>query len=108
MRFLLALAAALITLAVAWLAQDWFNAILDQLPLTVRGPAAATDLLVTVAALPFILLFNVLALPGTLVVAVLDPFCGCGIAVAAPFLIALAALCGLTSGGLWMDRHRSC
>lgn len=108
MRVLLALTAALITFAVAWLAQDWFNAILDQLPLTLGGPATATELLVTVAALPFILLFNILALPGALVVAVPDPFCGCGNAVAAPFLMALAALCSLTSGGLWIYRHRSC
>ena len=107
MKVLFALTAALITFAVAWLTQDWFNAIQDQLPLTLGGPATATDLLVTLAALPFILLFNVLALPGALVVAVLDPFCGCGIAVAAAFFIALAALCGLTSGGLWRYHHRS-
>lgn len=105
MRILLALTAALIAFAVAWLTLDWYKATLDQLPLTIGGPASVTDVLVTVAALPFSLLFNILALPGALVVAVLDPFCGCGIAVAAPFLMALAALCRLTSGGLWIYRH---
>ena len=105
MRVLLALAAALTTFAAAWLTQDWFNAILNKLPLT-KGPAGLTELLVTLAALPFILLFNMLALPGALVVAVLDPLCGCGLAVAAPVLIALAVLCGLASGGLRFYRNR--
>ena len=66
-----------------------------------------TDLLVTLAAFPFILLFNMLALPGAHVVAVLEHLCGCGIAVAAPVFVALAVLCGLTSGGLWLHRRRS-
>ena len=105
MRVLLALAAALTTFAAAWLTQDWFNAILNKLPLT-KGPAGLTEVLVTLAALPFILLFNMLALPGALVVAVLDPLCGCGLAVAAPVLIALAVLCGLAGGGLWFYRNR--
>ena len=64
-----------------------------------------TDLIVTLAAFPFILLFNMLSLPGALVVAVLEPLCGCGIAVATPVLMALAVLCGLTSGGLWLYRR---
>ena len=37
-----------------------------------------TDLLVTLAAFPFILLFNMLALPGAHVVAVLEHLCGSG------------------------------
>ena len=106
MRVLLALAAALTMFAAAWLTQDWFNALLDKLPLTV-GPAGLTEMLVTLVALPFILLFNVLILPGALVVAVLEPLCGCGLAVTGPVLIALAMLCGLTSGGLWLHRRRS-
>ena len=105
LRVLLALAAALTTFAVAWLTQDWFNAILNKLPLT-KGPAGLTEVLVTLAALPVILLFNMLALPGALVVTVLDPLCGCGLAVAAPVLIALAVLCGLAGGGLWFYRNR--
>ena len=105
LRVLLALAAALTTFAAAWLTQDWFNAILNKLPLT-KGPAGLTEVLVTLAALPFILLFNMLALPGALVVTVLDPLCGCGLAVAAPVLIALAVLCGLAGGGLWFYRNR--
>ena len=44
-----------------------------------------------------------LSLPGALVVAVLEPFCG--VAVAAPVLVALAVLCGFTSGGLWLYRR---
>ena len=64
-----------------------------------------TDLLATLASLPFILLFNMLSLPGALVVAELEPFCGCGIAVAAPVFVALAVLCGPTSGGLWLYRR---
>jgi len=104
-RVLLALAAALTTFAVAWLIQDWFNTILSKLPLTLGGPATVTDLLVTLAAFPFILLFNMLSLPGALVVAELEPLCGCGIAVAAPVLVALAVLCGRTSGGLWLYRR---
>ena len=105
MRVLFALAAALTTFAVAWLTQDWFNTILNKLPLSV-GPAGLTELLVTLAALPFILLVNILALPGSLVAAVLDPLCDCGVAVAAPVLIALAVICGLTGGGLWFYRDR--
>ena len=64
-----------------------------------------TDLLIILAAFPFILLFNILALPGAHVVAVLERLCGCGIVVAAPVLVALAVLCGLTSGGLWLYRR---
>lgn len=105
MRVLLALAAALTAFAVAWLTQDWFNTILNKLLLTLGGPARVTDLIVTLAAFPFILLFNMLSLPGALIVAVLEPLCGCGIAVAAPVLMALAMLCGLTSGGLWIYRR---
>ena len=100
LRVLLALSATLTTFAVVWLAQDWFNAILNKLPLTLGQPAGVAALLITLAALPFILLFNLLVLPGALVVFVLDPVCGCGIAVAAPVLIALAVLCGLAGGGL--------
>ena len=77
----------------------------QQAALTV-GPAGLTEVLFTFAALPFILLFNMLVLPGALVVAVLDPLCGCGLAVAAPVLIALAVLCGLAGGGLWFYRNR--
>lgn len=106
MRVLLALAAALTTFAVAWLTEDWFNALLNELPLT-KGPAGLTEVLVTLAALPFILLFNLLVLPGTLVVDVLEPLCGCGRTAAAPVLIALAVTCGLTSGGLWLHRRHS-
>ena len=105
MRVLLALTIALTIFAVVWLTQDWFNALLNQLPLT-KGPAGLTETLFTFAALPFILLFNILGTPGALVVAALEPLCGCGTAVAGPVLIALAALCGLTSGGLWTYRHR--
>jgi len=64
-----------------------------------------TDLLATWAAFPFIFLFNMLSLPGAIVVAVFEPFCGCGIAVTAPVLVALALLCGLTIGGLWLYRR---
>lgn len=105
MRVLLALAAALTTFAVAWLTQDWFNTILNKLPLTLGGPARLTELIVTLAAFPFILLFNILSLPGALVVAALEPLCGCGITVAAPVLMALAVLCVLTGGGLWLYRR---
>lgn len=62
-------------------------------------------MIVTLAAFLFILLFNMLALPGALVVAVLEPLSGCGIAFAAPVLMALAMLCGLASGGLWLYRR---
>ena len=106
LRVLLALAIALTVFAVAWLTQDWINAILNQLPLT-KGPAGLTETLFTFAALPFILLFNILVAPGALVVAVLEPFCGCGSAVAGPVLIASAMLCGLTSGGLWLYHRHS-
>lgn len=92
-------------MAVAWLTQDWFNTILNKLPLTPGGLVRVTDFLVTLAAFPFILLFNMLALPGAHAVAVLEPFCGCGIAVATPILVALAVLCGLTRGGLWLYRR---
>ena len=61
--------------------------------------------LLALAASPFILLFNMLPLPGALAVAVLEPFCGCAIVVAAPVFVALAVLCGLTSGDLWLYRR---
>ncbi len=48
----------------------------------------------------------ILALPGALAAAVLDPLCDCGVAVAAPVLIALAVICGLTGGDLWFYRDR--
>ncbi|MYH60551.1 MAG: hypothetical protein F4148_01860 [Caldilineaceae bacterium SB0675_bin_29] len=105
MRVLLALAAVLTTFADAWLTQDWFDTTLSRLPLTLGEPARVTDLLVTLAAFPFILLFDMLSLPGALVVAVFEPFCGCGIAVAAPVFVALAVRCDLTSGGLWLYRR---
>ena len=93
MRVLLALAVALTTFAVAWLIQDWINAILNQLPITFGEPDSVTQGIITLVALPFILLFNMLWLPGALV-------------GGAPVLIALAVLCGLTSGGLWIYRRR--
>ena len=106
MRVLLALAAALTVTAVVWLVQDWINAALDKLPITFAESPSVTEVLGTLAAIPIILLFNMLVLPGALVVAVLDPLCGCGLAVAAPVLIALAVLCGLAGGGLWFYRNR--
>ena len=60
--------------------------------------------LLALAAFPFILLFNMLSLPGALAVAVFEPFCGCAIVVATPVFVALAVLCGLTSGDLWLYR----
>ena len=106
MRVLLALAIALTIFAVAWLTQDWFNALLNSQPLTFESGSVALGI-ATWALIPIILLFNLLWLPGGLVVAVLEPLCGCGHAVAGPVLIALAVLCGLTSGGLWLSyRHR--
>ncbi len=106
MRVLLALTAALTTFAVVWLIQDWINAVLNKLPITLGEFANVTELVVTLAALPITLLFNILVAPGALVVAALEPLCGCGTAVAGPVLIALAVLCGLTSGGLWLSRRR--
>ena len=100
MRVLFSLAAALTTSAVFWLIRDWLNAILNNLPLTKGQPAGVTEWLITLAAFPFILLFNMLAIPGALVTAVLEPVCGCGLALAAPLLIALALLCGLVGGVL--------
>ena len=106
MRVLLALTIALTIFAVVWLAQDWFNALLNSSPITFEPDSVALGI-VTWALIPIILLFNMLALPGVLVVAVLEPLCGCGHAVAGPVLIASAMLCGLTSGGLWLYRRRS-
>ena len=105
LQVLLALAVALTTFVIVWLIQDSITAILNKLPITLGEFANIPELLVTLAALPFILLFNMLALPGALVVSVSEPLCGCGTAVAAPILIALATLSGLTSGGLWLYRR---
>ena len=105
MRMLLALAPALTTFAVVWLIQDWLNALLNSLPITKGEFAGVSDLVVTLAALPFIILINILTIPGALVVTVLEPVCGCGVAAAAPVLIALAILCGLAGGGLWLHRR---
>ena len=94
MRVLLPLAAALTVTAVVWLVQDWINAALNKLPITFAESPSVTEVLGTLAAIPIILLFNILALPGALV-------------GGAPVLIALAVLCGLTGGGLWLYRSRS-
>ena len=75
MGALLALATTLMTFAVVWLTQDWFNALLNELPLTHGGPASAAEMLVTLAMWPFILLFNLLAIPGVLVAAAFKPLC---------------------------------
>ena len=106
MRVLLALTIALTIFAVAWLTQDWINALLNSQPLTLESGSVALGI-ITWIAIPIILLLNMLWLPGGLVVAVLEPLCGCGSAVAGPVLIALAMLCGLTSGGMWLyHRHQ--
>ena len=84
---------ALTVFAVVWLSGDWFNSVLNNLPLTKGLEADLTGWLVTLAAIPFILLVNLLALPGALV-------------GGAPVLIALAVICGLMSGGLWLYRRR--
>ena len=102
---LLALAPALTTFAVVWLIQDWINALLNSLPITKGEFAGALDLVVTLAALPFILLVNILTIPGALAVTILEPDCGCGVATTAPVLIILAILCGLAGGGLWLHRR---
>ena len=106
MRALLALAIALIIFAVAWLTQNWFNDLLNSQPFTLESGSVALGI-VTWVLIPIILLFNILAAPGSLVVAVLEPLCGCGTAVAGLVLIASAVICGLTSGGLWLHRRRS-
>ena len=103
----MALASALTTFAAVWLIQDWINALLNSLPITKGEFAGASELVVTLAAIPFIILVNILAIPGALVVAVLEPICGCGVVAAAPVLIALAILCGLGGGGLWFHRRRN-
>lgn len=77
----------------------------EQAALNARRVCQGDGLARYLGGVPFILLFNTLSLPGALVVAVLEPFCGCGVAVAAPVLVALAVLCGFTSGGLWLYRR---
>ena len=104
MKVLFALAIALTIFAVAWLTQGWFNAFLDSPPITFESGSVALGI-ATWVLIPIILLFNILVAPGALVVAVLEPLCGCGTAVTGPVLIALAVLCGLTSGGLWLSRR---
>ena len=106
MRVLLALTIALTIFAVAWLTQDWFNDLLNSQPFTLEPGSVALGI-VTWVSIPIILLLNMLWLPGGLVIAVLEPLCGCGTAVAGPVLIASAVLCGLTSGGLWLYRRRN-
>ena len=104
LKVLLAPAIALTIIAVAWFTLDWLNAFLDSPPVTLESGSVALGI-TTWVLIPIIVLFNILAAPAALVVAVLEPICGCGTAVTGPVLIALAVLCGLTSGGLWLSRR---
>ena len=63
---LLAVSVSLAVSAFVWIIQDWINAILNELPITVGEFSNAVDAVVTALAIPVIILFNLLILPAFL------------------------------------------